>query len=568
MDLSRPSWLWLLIPLVIFAALALWSRHRRERAWKALGQGGRLPAEGRVGVLVASLLLILALAQPRWGRDPGALIPPGRDVVFLIDVSRSMGAEDAVPSRLDVAIESASGLMASMAQESGDRVAVVAFAGSGVVRCGLTENLGAAMDVIRKLRPGTVQPGGTDLGAAVEVAAGAFDDRDHAEGRMIVVFTDGEDLAGGWHERIGMLREQGIIVNAVAIGDPDQGHPVPGPGGVITYQGKPVESKRSDEALDALARGTEGVVIRLGVASADLGPLYRDKIAPAARRVRNATHRPERAERYGLFVMAALMAVSIGARPKKVRRSTRKWGLIACLGLLVLFGAGPSGQSAKQLVERGRIAYRSKQYDVALSAFESASKLGVKSPIPQFGAATTLYAMGRYPEAIDRYLEAREFANVDLKIKLDYAVGNASLMANDPESAIEYYDECLASKRQSAVLNAVRRDAKINRDYALLRIKQRVNQEPEPQSEAPKNETSKPAPEPPKTDAGKDEGPNGESPRGQGGAGGSEPKSRPPGGEASPEDRLETALDHVREALKNRLPDSPIRGQSGDLKDW
>jgi len=566
LDLSQPFWLWLLIPWSLFAALATWGRRRRARTWQELGQGGRPPRDGRFSGLLAALLLICALTQPRWGRDPGAAIPPGRDVVFLIDVSRSMGAEDAVPNRLGVAIESAGGLIEAMAREDGDRVAVVAFSGAGAVRCGLTKNLGAAIDVVRKLRPGTVQPGGTDLGAALEVAVGAFDDRDHAEGRMIVVFTDGEDLAGGWREHVGVLRDRGIIVNAVAIGDPDQGHPVPGPAGVISYQGQPVASKRTDEALDALANGTGGAVIRLGLAAADLGPLYSERIAPAARRVRNATHPPERAERHGLFVMAALMVVSIGARPKAVRRSTRRWGLTASVALMVLFGAGPSGESPRRLIDRGRIAYQAGRYPEALAAFDAAAKVVPRSPVPRFDSATTLYAMERYPEAIARYREARECADADMKIKVDYAMGNTSLMANDPETAVEHYDVCIASKRNSAVLDAIRRDARTNRDYALLRLKERSGSEPE--AEAPDKKEANPKPEPKKQEPTKDEAAEGDGPRGQGGAGGTEPDPRPQGDQASPEERLHTAIEHVRESLKNRLPDIPVRGPAGDLKDW
>jgi len=126
-----------------------------------MGQGGRPPGDGAVGGALAALLLIVALAQPRWGRDPESALPAGRDVVLLIDVSRSMGAEDAVPNRLGVAIESARGLIEAMAREEGDRVAVVAFAGSGAVRCGLTENLGAG-DGDRPEAPRRDRPAGGD----------------------------------------------------------------------------------------------------------------------------------------------------------------------------------------------------------------------------------------------------------------------------------------------------------------------------------------------------------------------------------------------------------------------
>src|SRR4051812_49065170 len=177
---ARPEMLWLLASFPLLLAWAVRGWRRRRDAWSALGQGGRLRREGGGGWLVAILCLVLALAQPRWGRSPLPAPPPGHDVVLLVDVSRSMGAQDAVPDRLGVAVEAAGSLLGALGRGSGNRVAVVAFAGRGRLRCPLTENLGAADDVLRALRPGEVLPGGTDLGAGLEAALEAFDEQDHA----------------------------------------------------------------------------------------------------------------------------------------------------------------------------------------------------------------------------------------------------------------------------------------------------------------------------------------------------------------------------------------------------
>src|SRR5262249_46982723 len=153
----------------------------------------RLRPDGATGWLLAVVCLILALAQPRWGRGAGPPLPPGHDVVLLVDTSRSMGAEDAVPNRLGVATEAAGSLLSALGRQRGHRVAVGAFAGRGRQRCPLTENLGAVADVLARLTPGDVQPGGTDLGAGLEAALEAFDSQEHSEGKTIILFTDGED---------------------------------------------------------------------------------------------------------------------------------------------------------------------------------------------------------------------------------------------------------------------------------------------------------------------------------------------------------------------------------------
>jgi Ca-activated chloride channel family protein len=559
LDLSRPECLWLLVPWLLLLAWAIRGRRRRVRHWKELGQSGSPPGDGAIGGLLSALLLILSLCQPRWGRDPNAALPPGRDVVLMIDVSRSMGAEDAVPSRLGVAIDSARGLIEAMAKEEGDRVAVVAFAGAGAVRCGLTGNLGAAGEIVRRLRVGTVRPGGTDLGAALGTALGAFDGRDRAEGRLIVIFTDGEDHPGGWRERVGPLREAGVIVDAVAIGDPEKGQPVPAEGGlVLSYRGRPVVSKRSDEALEALAKATGGMVLPIGLAAADMRGLYEAKIAPAARQIRHATHPPERAERYGLFVLAALLTLTFGTRPRGERRSARRWGVAASLGALLVLGA----DSPRSLFERGRAAYQSRKFEDALTAFAKAAEAAPTSAVPPFNAGAALFALGRYDEAAGQYRRARDLGDPAIRVKAGYALGNALMMADDPESAIAAYDECLADRRRSKGLDAIRRDAAVNREYA----RQRIRQKPSEPEKSPEDEPPKPAPEPRARPPGGD-GTDAPGPRGQGGAGGDEPDARKPGG-PSPEERLDDALERIREAQKHRLPEPPARSAMPDGKDW
>src|SRR4051794_11851219 len=124
-------------------AIRLWrGRKRRDCDWASLGQSRRVLGENGPVWLCVLACLIGALARPRWGYEPPLPMPPGHDVVFLVDTSRSMGAQDAVPNRLGAGIEAARSLVDALGSEAGDRAAVVAFAGRGVLRCPLTENLG------------------------------------------------------------------------------------------------------------------------------------------------------------------------------------------------------------------------------------------------------------------------------------------------------------------------------------------------------------------------------------------------------------------------------------------
>src|SRR5579875_2580309 len=102
--------LWLLAAWGLLVLWAIRGDWLRRRGWAALAQRGRPPREGAVWWLGAIACLILALGQPKWGRM-GPALGPGHDVILLVDVSRSMGAEDAVPDRLAVAVEYAEKLV-------------------------------------------------------------------------------------------------------------------------------------------------------------------------------------------------------------------------------------------------------------------------------------------------------------------------------------------------------------------------------------------------------------------------------------------------------------------------
>ena len=511
--------LWLLAAWGLLILWAIRGRWRRRRAWEALAQRGRPPREGALWWLVAIGCLILAVAQPKWGRL-GPALAPGHDVVLLIDVSRSMGAEDAVPDRLAVAVDYAIKLVEALSQGPDNRAAVVAFAGRGVLRCPMTENLGAVVGALRRLRPGTVQPGGTDLGAGLDAAVEALGTDEHAEGQAIVVLSDGEDLADRWKPRIDRLIRREVAVYAVTIGDADRGQPVPsGPGDKrpIEFQGKPVASRRTDVALRDVAEQTKGLVIPLGLSSGDPGVLYHKQIEPSARRKALAPRASEMAEQFPVFLASALSCLIAACWPPGrgwswpwswrigwgwgwggpwgwARRAARRRpaeavarAALILAAAAVIVGAGqppdPPAQEpevkaatppadtvpampAREAVARGQAAYQAGRLEEALAVFEAAARSAPSSPIPTYDAAAVLFALGRYEEARDRYAEARVRADDALKTKIDYAIGNTSLALGEVAGAIAAYDACIASSARGAELDAVRQDATINREFA------------------------------------------------------------------------------------------------------
>ncbi|HZW29204.1 MAG TPA: VWA domain-containing protein [Isosphaeraceae bacterium] len=541
MTFAQPQQLWLLLAFPVLVLWAFRGRLRRRRGWEALAQRGRAPREGTVWWLGSVACLIVALAQPKWGRLGGPPPPPGHDVILVIDVSRSMGVEDAVPNRLAVAREAAASLVDALIDQPADRAAVVAFAGRGVLRCPLTENLGAVLEALQHLQPGGVQPGGTDLGAGLDAALEAIDAQEHAQGVAVVVFSDGEDLADRWRPRLERLLQQGVVVHAVTVGDNQEGHPVPSGAGStpLVYHGEPVRSRRDDSRLEEIAHQTGGAIIRLGLTSGNLGTLYRTRIEPAVRQRRAFSRPADQAEQFPLFLIAAAALLLAGCWPpgrgwswrgswtwpgtgswrRLVKALPRAAIVLAVAGATPGAGQAPTPaedpggsrssspldeggaggvraagserwQSAAEAVARGRAAYASNQFAQALAAFEAAILRAPTAAVPRYNAAAVLFQLKRYDEARGRYLEARQYADRALTTKIDYALGNTALAQGDLPTAISAYTDCISSTARGADLDTVRHYAQDNRAFAIaqaqsLAAPQGPGAEDPPQSRRP-----------------------------------------------------------------------------------
>ena len=599
--------LWLVAALGLAGWVARGAR-RLGSEWRALGLGGEPPPTGAWAWWGASVFLILALGAPRWGRVAGSELPPGHDVVLLVDVSRSMGAQDAAPTRLGLARSAARGLLAQLRREPGDRAALVAFAGRAVARCPLTANLDAVLDSLAELRPGMIEPGGTDLGAGLTTALDAFDAIEHADGRAIVVFSDGEDHADTWPSVVGRLVAAEVVTHVVAVGDADKLSPVP-PAGSSPSPGAADPApltRRVDAPLTQLAQATGGAMVPLGVATGDLGALYRDRIEPMVRGHRPAPPFRERAERFPICLSLALVLGLLGTYPPARRhRSGRwRWGLgggrswgrslvvaaVATALVLASLGAEPATprSRAEAATIRGLAASREGRLADALTAFEVATTARPTNPVGPFDAASVLFALGRYPEAVARYGVARGLATRPrLTAKIDYALGNSLAMVGQFPEAIRHYDACLAVARTDPNLAALARDAAVNREFVLARIEPPPDDpgggggDADPDSgdrKSPRADRSPPSSRSPRTLAdgapnpatadpnqGPGSGPSGS--RGAGGAGGG--GAAPPDG-GTPGGRLDAALQRIRAAKEQRPaappPSSPGPRNAG--KDW
>ena len=368
------------------------------------------------------------------------------------------------------------------------------------------------------------------------------------------------------------LRDARVLVHVIALGDPDKAQPVPSGGPkALTFEGRPVASRRRDAALEAIAKATGGATLPIGVARGDLGSLYAERIAPVAR-LRQAALRPSgRPERFPLLLAAAALAAAWASWADGSRaRPGRRRAAFALLGLLAIGAAG--ADRVVDAIERGRKAYRENNFPGARAAFGEAIGLDPAAAVPYFDAAATRFREREYAEAEGFYRQARDRAEGVLRIKVDFALGNTALARGDLRAAMRHYDECLGSRGGGSVGEATRADARENRRFAAALAElggEGSEDEPKPDpSEGPDEEPGGREPGSPSPSAPGEGG--GESKttdqQGAGGAGGNAPMPPRPG---SPAARLAEATDRIRaEHRRREEAEAPPAAEGPGVKDW
>jgi Ca-activated chloride channel family protein len=219
--------------LPLLWAFFIWAGRTRKRALKRLLAPEMIeklvtsasPFRRRLqaGLFLAAIAFFcLAAARPQWGTKLETITRRGIDVVVAIDTSLSMEANDVVPNRLDKAKHM---LQSLIDQLQGDRIGVVAFAGTAFVQCPLTLDHGAARMFLDILNTRVIPAPGTDIGAAIRAAIKAFNQKEKKY-KALVLLTDGEDHQGDWKTAAEEARDAGVQVYCIGIGT-SSGQPIP-----------------------------------------------------------------------------------------------------------------------------------------------------------------------------------------------------------------------------------------------------------------------------------------------------------------------------------------------------
>ena len=320
--------LWLVPLLGLFCSAA---QRRRQRLLQQLGDAGLLPrlilpaAPGRRLLSDALMLLavtacILGLAEIKYGFVWEEVQRRGVDVVVALDVSDSMLAADndsgTSQSRLVRAKREVSDLL-NMLQ--GDRIGLVAFAGTAFVQCPLTLDYGAAALFLEDFDPSLIPVPGTGLAAALRTALQALGEP-RPGNQAILLISDGEDHDGEVLKAAAEAQARGVRVFTLAVGH-NEGRPIPaGDGGFRRDpRGEIILSHPDERLLRQIADSTGGSHARAVPGDADLERLYHQGIKAQLEEQDLGSERQQRwHERFQWFLAAALLALLLeGLLPER-----------------------------------------------------------------------------------------------------------------------------------------------------------------------------------------------------------------------------------------------------------
>ncbi len=486
----QKPWMLLLLPLVgVFIVAFRLRMMKRRQDMQAFGAA----AAGRgseyrsmepwrlVLLLLATLLTIVALTRPAANPHPKMLQREGRDVVFLLDVSKSMLAEDRLPNRLQSAKVSIGECVEGLRDH---RMGLVVFAGSSSIVCPLTLDKEFFLNSLEKAGPASVAHGGTRVGdALLKVCDKLFSDSDQGY-KDIVLLTDGGDHGESLQKSLELVNERQVKLIVIGLGDEEKGARVPLAGGMsdyMVYKGQEVWSRLDSAQLASMVRQAEqGAYLAVGTRRMKLDDIYQ--------RISAQEKKQQLAEEsvivydeifQGFIAAALLLLVMMAMIPHTLRRPL---GRAAAVAMVLFVGSHQAAEAAD--MDRADAAYERGQYRDALAGYEILASRSVDAGT-WYKKGNAQYRLAHFSDAVASYQQAlRHQPDGGLLRDITYNLGNAcfraSKKAKDAYAALSLVNQSVAMYRKVLLAGRDNGNAAVNMELARAerrKLQQQIEKE-------------------------------------------------------------------------------------------
>ena len=267
LDEKKYLYLFLILPIVVLVFLMnLYWKRKKQREFGDLEMVRKLSPESstfkpvlKLGILLLVLVgLILGLVNPKIGTKMETVKREGIDIVFAIDVSKSMLAEDVAPNRLDKSKQIVSQIISQLGN---DRIGIVAYAGSAFPVLPITTDYSVAKMFLQSMNTDMVSSVGTSFNEAIKLSTTYFDDKKTS--KLLIMISDGEDHTEGADEAAEEASKLGVKIITIGVGT-EKGGTIPlKRNGVVEgfkkdNNNQVVITKLVPGSLTAIAKATKG----------------------------------------------------------------------------------------------------------------------------------------------------------------------------------------------------------------------------------------------------------------------------------------------------------------------
>ncbi len=462
-------WLLLFVPVMILIWYGF-ERFRKNRFAQIFSQANlqRLIDGSALSVfrklpwlsVLAVILLIFALANFQKGTyEFDTARVRGTDILFALDVSKSMNAQDVKPSRMEVSKL----LIKRLVDRSrGDKMGLLVFAGDATVLSPLSSDYLTLEEELDRVKPGMARVQGTSISNALDMASISFQNNQN-EHKALVLITDGEDHEKGIKSKLKNLESQGIKVFTVGVGSENGATFIdPATGKLQTdRKGEEVVSRMNPEVIKEVATSAGGDYVFLRSINQATSDIDADLASLGTNLYDNNNFQKSKSF-FMFFVVCAFVFLLLEYfLPLTVRRFTT----VAVL-LLAVFSSPSFAQSTthdkavQDLIYQGNELIKKKKYEDAAARYTKAIEKSPNDEVARYNLGTTQYLQQNAAEARNSYQQALELTQDPIeKAKTHYNIGNTNMLEKNWDAAIEQY-------KKSLLLNPNDENVRYNLAYA------------------------------------------------------------------------------------------------------
>jgi Ca-activated chloride channel family protein len=273
-ELEEKSYFYLLLLLPVLALLFAYTMVWKKKKQKEFGDAHLIqslspeksvfkPTLKIVVVLFAILLLIIALVNPKMGTKLDTVKRQGIDIVFAVDVSKSMLAADIAPNRLEKSKQLVSQLINQLGS---DKIGIIAYSGSAFPVLPMTSDYSVAKMFMQGMNPSMISSQGTMIDEAIQLASEKYFDKKDKTSKLLIILSDGEDHSEEAVDAAENAKSLGIRIVTIGVGT-EKGGTIPlkslGQGSDLQkdQDGNIVVTKRNEEVLTKIAKATKGIYV-------------------------------------------------------------------------------------------------------------------------------------------------------------------------------------------------------------------------------------------------------------------------------------------------------------------